>query len=89
MGIFIHPFLNLVEEEAFNEYNNATYTFENEEPNVPVTPCLGLAAASIYELPAISFSKFPFWENPSLTVSIDKMEIPGTKKLQILPRKKI
>lgn len=70
-GIFIHPFLNLEEEEAFNEYDKATYTFQNEDPNIPSTSCLGLAAASIYELPAISFSGFPLWESPTLTISID------------------
>jgi hypothetical protein len=70
-GIFIHPFLNLDEEEAFNKYDAAKYTFQNTEYKVPVSPCLGLAAASIYELPAISFSGFPLWENPTLIISID------------------
>ncbi|OSZ79009.1 hypothetical protein CAP35_12390 [Chitinophagaceae bacterium IBVUCB1] len=68
-GLFIHPFLDIENQESFEKYDRATYTFDNEEHNINAE-CLGLAAAYIYEQPSASFSGFKLWESNSLEISI-------------------
>ncbi|RKR80753.1 hypothetical protein BDD43_0887 [Mucilaginibacter gracilis] len=69
-GVFIFPFLDLENEAAFIRYDEAHYSFESEEHDIS-RECLGLAAAYIYGLPAISLAGFPLWESYNLTISIN------------------
>jgi hypothetical protein len=78
LGLLVSPFLDTDVPNAFEKYDNAVYTFESIPHNYPATPCAGLAAASIQELPAISLSSEPLWGLPILTVTITAGESVST-----------
>ncbi|HYV94650.1 MAG TPA: hypothetical protein VE978_22945 [Chitinophagales bacterium] len=69
-GVFIHPFLNLENEIAFEKYDQAKYYFEDAASNIARTECLGLAAAHIYESMTISIAGAAVWLKNKLPLII-------------------
>lgn len=69
-GTITQPFINEEDEAVEDAYIMANYYFEDEENNVEKTKCLGLAAAYLYPLPAISLNSPPTWSKNQLAISV-------------------
>lgn len=70
LGARTYPFINEDDVWAEDNYIRNDFFYENNEPKVEKTACLGLAAASIYDTLAISFSGSQLWEKNAITIII-------------------
>jgi hypothetical protein len=69
-GIITPPFISEDDGEIEDNYLAARYYFEDTENNIERQECLGLAAAYLYQLPAISFQSSDAWTKIKLPVII-------------------
>lgn len=70
-GIITPPYIDEDDETIFSQYIDCQYQFEDSENNFPKTPCIGLAAAYLYESLTISLSSASFWEKVKLSLLIE------------------
>jgi hypothetical protein len=69
-GMIIQPFINEDDTDIENKYLEATYTFEEPEDGFPRKECFGLAAAHLYESPALSLKSHLIWQKIKLTITV-------------------
>lgn len=70
-GIITPPYIDEDDETIFSQYIDAQYQFEDSENDFPRTPCIGLAAAYLYESLTISLSSAPIWQKVKLPLLIE------------------
>lgn len=68
LSIIVRPFIKNEDVWAEDEYIINTYFFEDKNNSIAKIQCDGLAAASIYDTLAISFSGTPIWEQNLITI---------------------
>jgi hypothetical protein len=72
-GSIITPFIREEDDQQEDAYIEADYFYKKDEKNT--VPCLGLAAAYLYELPVISLNTSEEWQRNMLSIIIKKGDL--------------
>jgi hypothetical protein len=81
MGMITQPFIKDEDEEIIDEYLGKEFYFVNEEHGIDKTECTGLAAAHLYDMPSVSISSQPIWDEIKLPIVVENKDTSSIEEV--------
>lgn len=78
LGMITQPFIKDEDNEIVDQYLEKRYLFVSEEYGIEKTECTGLATAHLYDMPGVSLSTQPIWDNIKLPIVIESEDGSST-----------